>query len=479
MLRLHSTSVICISVQSIDSSTLYYFLHFSHTLTFHELPFNNSRNIHFNNMSSDAAKDNTHSALRNSSISEATLKRTLQGVVSASEASENSAAVASDLLSSLDLSIEGERADCLLSDLLERIPHSSSGREQHDESLYLIKLTLAIAFMRHRSRNAPAVDSMTAQELELAWLVIQNALQSPLYANKRAVRSHQGFLSVPLCDLNNPDGTNEELWRVHLWLPNRPQPDERFFIHSHKSWAQSWILCGEGTDGQYEVEPVKRQDEATHAIFELADQKVITHRDRRAKIRNTERFVNVRRPNLRPHTRDMSYVVPAETFHTSQIPLSTAHATVFLFDATRGYSARGGVSLGPKDVPELDQDRDPGNISAKFVASVIEAVRSWEVSLEAGLSLSRSGRWSEARKTFHNMTITWKSTHEAMAAEETTSTTKEVQSLNMYPNAAHDLEAWVGHIESGRTEETKQFCAKMTDQSIAEQCQRILLERNS
>ena len=413
------------------------------------------------------------------------LLHTLKGVVLASDAHESSAEAALRQVSSLKLSSSDTETNSFENWLQAVTGDSGHGNE---DAPHITKLAAAVTYMRHKCQHAAPKDSLGAAELKNIWDVIRAALLSPLYAEKRAVRSHQGFLSVPLCDIRKPNGDNEELWRLHLWLPNRPQPDPEFIIHSHKSYAQSWILAGEGTNGEYDVEPVEDVAKATHAIFALTDHRTITHRQLSSTIVNTGKFLKMKNLHVEPHTRDMSYVVPAAAFHTSQVQLSKVHATIFFFDASRGYSNDGGVSLGPKELPRVEQNRDPGGFMADLLASVVDAVRNWETSLEEGLSFAREREWPQARAVFEKMVTTWKPLPDAAPGAKVPSSSNDVRSLNHYPEMAQMLGSWAQYVVQGRaclakadtTAAQKHFdlarakCESMSDATIATQCEAIL-----
>ena len=368
------------------------------------------------------------------------LLRTLHGVVQATTAPQHTADIASRQVSSLG--IPHPRTESKpLKVWLDAITVEAG---QEDESaLHVTKLTVCLTYMRLRCQSAAPKDSLSADELDTIWDIFRAALLSPLYADRRAVRSHQGFLSVPLCDLHKPNGDNEEYWRVHLWLPNRPQPDPDFIIHSHKSYGQSWILAGEGTDGEYEVEPVQDIELATHAIYALTDARTITHRDLRMTIVNTEKYLKVKHAEYETHTRDTSYIVPAAAFHTSQIPMDKVHATIFLFDASRGFDSAGGVSLGPKNLTTVEQNRDPGGYMATALVSVVDAVRSWEKAFETAMSLAQDGDWTQAKAVIEKMVTTWKPMPDATPGTELTSSANDVKSLNRYLDLANALLSWV------------------------------------
>ncbi|KAK2758001.1 hypothetical protein FQN54_004407 [Arachnomyces sp. PD_36] len=418
----------------------------------------------------------------------AELLRTLKGVAQAADASETLVEAASCWVSSLELAELDNEGD-LLGRSLQAVAVERGNED--DETTHLVKLTLIIIYMRRKCQNVAPRDSLKAEELKIIWDVIRAALLSRLFAQKRAVRSHQGFLSVPLCDLRKANGDNEELWRVHLWLPNRPQPDPEFIIHSHKSYAQSWILAGEGTNGEYEVNSAQEKEAATHAIYALVDQRTITHQQPSTTIENTGKFVNVKGREFETHTRDMSYVVPAATFHTSQVPLEKAHATIFFFDASRGYFDDGGVSLGPKDLSRVEQNRDPGGVTAAALVSIVDAVRNWEVAVDEGLSFARKGEWYEAKLSFGRITKTW-NTHrmnldDGLERGSLPTTGNDLQSLNRYMDIAQRLVSWTEHIARGQSHDYKgdtttamrefnialEICCSIPDMTIMRKCQGV------
>jgi hypothetical protein len=66
-------------------------------------------------------------------------------------------------------------------------------------------------------------------------------------------RSSQGFYAVPLWS-QMKDGDIEELFRLHVWIPDGKERISDSNIHTHQAFAQGWILTGQGTNHFYEIE---------------------------------------------------------------------------------------------------------------------------------------------------------------------------------------------------------------------------------
>lgn len=276
---------------------------------------------------------------------------------------------------------------------------------QHETELtqHLARLSLAISFLR---ATAQKDISLSPAEISLVWdwirrLLTDPSLQPPLFV---ATRSAQGFLAVPLCNILNKDGTIDELFRFHIWLPNREPGNSDMAIHSHQPFAQSWILAGQGTDLTYNVTPTTDASSATHAEYALSwddgktlDKTYKTHQ-KFSVVSNTHRFVRASLAKSAVHKRDMTYTIPAGEFHVSDVSPDVLHATIFFFDSRRGFEKDAPV-LGPKDA-ESFRHRKPDGTAPSQVAEIVDAVRSWEVSMEQGKHNALNADWEHAFQEF-------------------------------------------------------------------------------
>ncbi|KAK7415580.1 hypothetical protein QQZ08_012296 [Neonectria magnoliae] len=94
----------------------------------------------------------------------------------------------------------------------------------------------------------------------------------------------------------------------------------------------------------------------------------------------------------------MTYTIPHGVFHVSDVSQDTLHATLFFFDSKRGFMKDAPV-LGPKDA-ESFQHRKPDSTPPSDLAKVVDAVRSWEISMEHGKSKALNAEWEHALQEF-------------------------------------------------------------------------------
>ncbi|KAL0933769.1 uncharacterized protein CTRU02_210568 [Colletotrichum truncatum] len=248
-----------------------------------------------------------------------------------------------------------------------------------DTALHIARLALAISLLRETCRqNQPA----SPKDLDQIWGIIHDALTSKNLSRNlfTANRSAQGLLAVPLCSLLK-DGSIDELFRLHVWMPDGKRANPDFALHSHQPFAQSWILAGEARDHAYQVDPVDDIAEATHAGYALAwndgkgqNRNYKTHQSY-SIVQNTGKFFKATETSTERHARNDSYSIPAAAFHATEVAPDALHATLFYFDSHRGFVKDAGV-LGPKDGESYTQFRDPAGITPAELAEVVEAARS-------------------------------------------------------------------------------------------------------
>ncbi|KAL6907341.1 hypothetical protein GGI43DRAFT_397150 [Trichoderma evansii] len=260
----------------------------------------------------------------------------------------------------------------------------SNPQSFNDGTRQLVQVTLAVALLREKARGGRDLD---AASIDSIWGPIHDAIISARDTELQFTvsRSAQGFLAVPLCSLVK-DGRIQELWRLHTWLPDGQRGvSEEVCIHAHQPYGQSWILLGSGTDCTFDVDTPADPSLTTHALYECcyaaADGKqngtgYQTHQ-MSSTIRNTGKLVRVTPTSRVSHSRDMTYSVPGGAYHRSIVPGGRLHATLFVFDAHRGYDDAAAV-LGPKDGGEWVQPRDPDGITAEVLAQIVNATRKWE-----------------------------------------------------------------------------------------------------
>lgn len=290
--------------------------------------------------------------------------------------------------------------------LVEWCTSLQSSFQDQDESRHIAAVAIAVSFLRGCSREGRPIPG---KDLDTAWGLVHDALssQSPTAPAWKANRSSQGFLAVPLCS-SIKDGNIDELFRLHVWLPDAARGNADFAIHSHQPFAQSWILAGDATDTSWGVEAVGDPAAATHAKYSLAwddgkraaDNTYKTHQQSSTVV-NTREFVRATAVASTVHSKDMSYAIPASSFHTTAVKADELHATLFFFDSHRGFVKDASV-LGPKDVESSTQLRDPAGVSPSDLAAAADALRRWEALMASGRHHMRRADWEHALRDLNS-----------------------------------------------------------------------------
>lgn len=303
--------------------------------------------------------------------------RTLEGIRNATDADMSIIQQADEILSAAPFQ-DFEQMDNFLESRLEELLRVD-GPQSH-LIVCVVGLALVITFFRARRLGA-VEESIPDQELADMWEILCEVLESPLFKKVKVGRSHQGFLSLPFCVLTNADGSNDECWRLHVWLPSSPPPDPRLSIHSHKSFAQSWIIAGEAENTNFNITPAADDENATNALYRLdgATNKTLTSGMKEvlsgSVIYNTGKKVIVEEASRQRYHHGQSYVVPGNAFHTTGLGRKTILATIFFFDVSRGFFEEGGVPIGPLDGTEFTQYRNPEGMRSDVLVRIVEVTR--------------------------------------------------------------------------------------------------------
>ena len=331
-------------------------------------------------------------------LSTPSLFHVLRGVAVASKISESNVQLAAEWLA---LGEETDDGFSNYSDKTSQVVQSGSvtltdlqtrsiaiGRiAKPPEVRQLASLTIAVTFLRETSRQGLEI---TENDINLVWGLIFESLTEyqPAKPICSVSRSAQGFLAIPLCSLLK-DGNIDELFRLHVWMPDGQRGASGFEIHSHQPYAQSWILVGEGTDHRFEVRPTSDHATATKAEYTLAwsdgktqntDYK--THQVSSTVV-NTHKDVVTKRVQSELHSTNDTYTIPSATFHTTEVDPSIFHATLFFFDAHRGFDKNARV-LGPKDIDSSHQIRDPNGLTVQGLAASVKLMRDYEQHMQRG-----------------------------------------------------------------------------------------------
>jgi tetratricopeptide (TPR) repeat protein len=272
-------------------------------------------------------------------------------------------------------------------------------------------LAIAMAFLCQSGRQNISVHAV---DLDFVWSLVRKALTSTSITYTVS-RSAQGFLAVPLWSVMK-DGNIDELFHLHVWLPDGKRGITDLAIHAHQPFAQSWILAGEGRDHTYEVQSADAST-ATHAEFGVAwsdssgkeSGKTYQTHQKSSTVVNTGKLVRVVPRTSELHSRNMTYTVPAGVFHRSEVAPDTLHATLFFFDSYRGFQEIAPV-IGPVDGEPYTQQRDPVGVTPAVLAKMVESVRAWETLYGQGLRHAQKAEWEEALRAHRSALHICKST---------------------------------------------------------------------
>ena len=342
-------------------------------------------------------------------IPRSSLLQVLQGVVVATASSDEDAKPLNSWITSWNLVEEPEnKADNRSS---QSFPFSA-WKKAIDADLSgntrpLAGLTLGVAYLRETCRQDRVA---SPSDLSQVWNIIYEALTSNFLrkSSYNASRSAQGFLAVPLCSLIK-DGCIDELFRLHVWMPDAKRGDADFAVHSHQPFAQSWVLVGEGLDQTYHVEPVSDREIATHAEYELAwlgkgatttSKDYKTHQTSSTVV-NTGRLVAAKSTRSAVHKTGDTYTIPEASFHTTTVAPDLFHATLFFFDSHRGFFKDAGV-LGPKDMESTTQLRAAAGTSPSALAEVVAALRTLEGHISQGRMRAQIADWEHGLRAYEN-----------------------------------------------------------------------------
>ena len=424
------------------------------------------------------------------------LLRSLEGIISATDADQNIAQHAERLLSGIDI-LGSDAGSSSLRGYLDALTSQTDG--QDDAVVGAARLALTVTYMRQKGQTR-ATDSMTAlteADYSLIESVIYDALTSGLFKPHSTGRSHQGFLSVPLCRLLKPNGDNDETWRLHVWLPSSPKVDPGLAMHSHQSFAQSWILAGETENTLWNAKPTEDPTLATNAVYKLAERYNKTlepgseEQKEGSKVVNTGKNVVVEELTRERHHRNESYHVPVDFYHTTGVPSETVLVTILFFDASRGFVEDAGVALGPADGTEFKQYRNPEGIPPDALAHVVRAVRSWEVEVSKALSSAKGNRWSEAIDGFAHAQESF-SPYPERGRTIADSKMKDFDGLDRYEEVAQALCSWADYMARGEQlkrgnedealkmfEAAKSICSPISHFPMVDQCLEMASDRLS
>jgi tetratricopeptide (TPR) repeat protein len=276
-----------------------------------------------------------------------------------------------------------------------------------------LNLTIALTFLVQSGRKGI---KLTQADLDLVWALVYGALMSSSIRFE-VFRSALGYHSVPLWKHEQEDNNIDELFRLHVWIPDdheKRTPISK--IHTHQAFGQGWILTGLGTDYMYNIEPAD-ETTATHTEFDIAWDKtktqsgnkgVLAQQSAASTMTDKGKYVQAVPRNRRTHFRGTDYTVPAGKYHKLDVGPDELHATLFFFDSRRGFQQES-PALGELNSPAagtskprpttngstLKLPRAETTATARQLAKTVHCLRQWEDFSAQGSLHIRNAEWEK------------------------------------------------------------------------------------
>lgn len=268
----------------------------------------------------------------------------------------------------------------------------------------IARLAIAVAELKRLARG-PGDGPQSAQHVLALWPhICESVNDEHMQQSWSPSRSAQGFIALPLCSII-AQGKIVELIRLHVWLPDGQRGNEDFAIHSHQPFAQSWILAGEGIDYQYDVQPVSENENATHSEYRLSWDtgkglsKQYSAHQQLSTVANSHVPVKCEQVSKNIHNFECTYSIPAGRFHRTQVHGGALHATLFFFDASRGFLDDAPV-LGPVEGDSFTQIREVPGVTPRSLANQVLQIQAWERCIADGERDAAIANWEHAKQSF-------------------------------------------------------------------------------
>ncbi|OJT07177.1 hypothetical protein TRAPUB_1992 [Trametes pubescens] len=280
---------------------------------------------------------------------------------------------------------------------------------QDGPSKNLATFILGVALLHQQSRetsvDAP-VHPVSSGTIALIWDLIRDGIVDgcPRITPERTT---QGFFAVPLCNLLDPEGHPKELISLHVWLADGERGIRDLAAYSHRSESRSWVLAGKGTHHSFDVREVERTElaQATHAVYNtIGDRGEGENKGDEYETwrRRGSLFLHAQDIRADAYTRNMSYVVPANSYHHTEVDPEEIYAVLIRRDVSNGSAADARV-LGPKDGAEyIEQMRDPYTITAASLVDVVDTLRRFELLVQEGRQRSGEAEWEPAQRAIRD-----------------------------------------------------------------------------
>ncbi|EIW58108.1 uncharacterized protein TRAVEDRAFT_37165 [Trametes versicolor FP-101664 SS1] len=268
----------------------------------------------------------------------------------------------------------------------------------------LANLVLGVALLLQQSRDASAdapahpVPSSTNTRI---WDLIRDAVADGSLGVVPKRTAH-GFFAVPLCSRLDAEGHVTALVSLHVWLADGERSKQDLNAYSYQSTARSWVLAGRGTHHVHE---------ATHVAYDTAgsgggeENRRTGHETHRKPsfVENKSVIICGKEMRAEVYMRDMSYAVPANSYHRTEVDPEEIYATLFHLDGPDG-AVGDARALGPTNSAECisEQTHRPGEYTAARFVNVVDTLRRFELLIQEGRQRAGEAEWEPAQRAIRD-----------------------------------------------------------------------------
>ena len=173
-----------------------------------------------------------------------------------------------------------------------------------------------------------------------------------------------------------------------------------------------------------------------------------------------------------------SYVVPGNAFHSTGPGSKTILATIFFFDASRGFFEEGGVPIGPVDGTEFTQYRTPEGMRSDVLVRIVEVTRRWENLTENAAKLANNGNCDAAKAEFKKAADFWEIGTAPLRDMEIITVASDLQDLEVYQDVAEALSRWADAMATGELARARSICEPFSQFRVVGYCLSLTSGRN-
>lgn len=204
-----------------------------------------------------------------------------------------------------------------------------------DTFLKSVSLRILAIILIHKSR-----DEKKELDIKEVWkLISESILIIPKEDTISSIGS-QGFLSIPLYK-NEEVKSNFDFIRLHIWDTSLSQyidkeKCDKFSIHTHSFFAESWPICGKIVNDRFSAEI--SQLKTKYSLFTVAYNKTLNEVNQHtSEAINTGEDVDLKQISHEVYMPGSHYQIDAGKYHKSvSIGENGISATLFSFTAKNG-----------------------------------------------------------------------------------------------------------------------------------------------